>query len=75
MVEAGSKLVCFTDGLVEQENTSGEAYGEHRLQQLVEKERSSGCEVLNTSIIVDWEQHRGVADPADDTALLTVHFS
>jgi len=74
-VEAGSKLVCFTDGLVEQENTDGEAYGEHRLQQLVESERGSGCEVLNTSIIVDWEQHRGVADPADDTALLTVHFS
>ena len=74
-VEVGSKLVCFTDGLVEQENTEGEAYGEHRLQKLVEGERKSGCEALNTSIIVDWEQHRGEADPADDTALLTVHFS
>lgn len=74
-VEPGSTLVCFTDGLVEQENTSGEAYGEHRLQQLVEGERTSGSEALNTAIIVDWERHRGQADPADDTALLTIHFS
>lgn len=72
---AGSTLVCFTDGLVEQENPAGQAYGEHRLQQLVERERASGAEVLNTEIIVDWEQHRGTADPADDTALLTVRFS
>lgn len=72
---AGSTLVCFTDGLVEQENEAGEAYGEHRLQQLVEKERSSFPEVLNTAIIVDWEVHRGTADPADDTALLSTRFS
>ena len=71
----GSTLVCFTDGLVEQENERGEAYGEHRLQQLVESERKSGTEGLNTSIIVDWEQHRGGAEPADDTALLTIRFS
>lgn len=71
----GSTLVCFTDGLVEQENTRGEAYGEYRLQQLVEDERNSGAEALNASIIVDWEEHRGVADPADDTALLTIRFS
>ncbi len=74
-VEAGSTLVCFTDGLVEQENEASEAYGEHRLQQLVELERTAGAEALNASIIVDWEQHRGTADPADDTALLTVRFS
>lgn len=74
-VEEESVLVCFTDGLVEQENTGGEAYGEFRLQKLVETERASGTEALNTAIIVDWEQHRGVADPADDTALLTVRFA
>lgn len=74
-VEPGSTLVCFTDGLVEQENNRGEAYGEHRLQQLVEGERNASSEALNTAIIVDWERHRGEADPADDTALLTVHFS
>lgn len=74
-VEPGSTLVCFTDGLVEQENTAGVPYGEVKLQQLVEQERGSASEVLNTSIIVDWEQHRGDADPADDTALLTIRFS
>ncbi|MBL6618901.1 MAG: PP2C family protein-serine/threonine phosphatase [Flavobacteriales bacterium] len=74
-ISAGSTLVCFTDGLVEQENVRGEAYGEHRLQQLVENERKSGAEGLNASIIVDWEQHRGLAEPADDTALLTIRFS
>ena len=73
--EAGSTLVCFTDGLEEQENEGAEAYGEHRLQQLVERERTAGTEALNTAIIVDWEQHRGTADPADDTALLTIRFS
>lgn len=73
--EAGSTLVCFTDGLVEQENEDAEAYGEYRLQQLVERERAAGTEALNTAIIVDWEQHRGTADPADDTALLTIRFS
>lgn len=74
-VGKGSTLVCFTDGLVEQENLQGAAYGEHRLQQLVEDERDAGTEGLNTAIIVDWEQHRGAAEPADDTALLTIRFS
>lgn len=73
-VQKGATLVCFTDGLVEQENSQSEAYGEHRLQKLVESERESGAEALNASIIIDWEQHRGVADPADDTALLTTRF-
>ena len=40
-VGKGSTLVCFTDGLVEQENLQGAAYGEHRLQQLVEDERDA----------------------------------
>jgi sigma-B regulation protein RsbU (phosphoserine phosphatase) len=70
-----STLVCFTDGLVEQENPEGVAYGEHQLQYLVEEERHSAVETLNTSIIVDWELHRGTALPADDTALLTIRFS
>ena len=73
-VQKGATLVCFTDGLVEQENSQSEAYGEHRLQALVESERESGVEALNASIIIAWEQHRGVADPADDTALLTTRF-
>lgn len=74
-VEQGGTLVCFTDGLVEQENTGCEPFGEHRLQQLVEAERAAGVEVINTAIIVAWENHRGTADPADDTALLTTRFS
>ena len=74
-VEQGGTLVCFTDGLVEQENTECEPFGEHRLQQLVEAERAAGVEVINTAIIVAWENHRGTADPADDTALLTTRFS
>ena len=45
--------------VVEQENEEGEAYGEHRLQQLVEENRQAGVEALNADIIVDWEQHRG----------------
>lgn len=72
---ADSVLVCFTDGLVEQESEEGEAYGEHRLQKRVEENRHAGVEALNADIIVDWEQHRGTATPADDTALLITRFS
>lgn len=71
----GSTLVCFTDGLVEQENEAGEDFGEHRLQRLVESDRTVGAEGMNTAIIVEWERHRGTASPADDTALLTTRFS
>ena len=73
--DAGSTLVCFTDGLVEQENEAGQDFGEHRLQRLVEADRKAGAEAMNTAIIVEWERHRGTADPADDTALLTTRFS
>ncbi|MGB1618694.1 MAG: PP2C family protein-serine/threonine phosphatase [Flavobacteriales bacterium] len=71
----GSTLVCFTDGLVEQENEAGQDFGEHRLQRLVESDRKAGTEAMNAAIIVEWERHRGTADPADDTALLTTRFS
>ena len=40
----GSTLVCFTDGLVEQENEAGHDFGEHRLQRLVEADRKAGAE-------------------------------
>ena len=71
----GSTLICFTDGLVEQENEAGEDFGEHRLQRLVETDRTAGAEAMNAAIIVEWERHRGTAAPADDTALLTTRFS
>ncbi|WKZ65135.1 MAG: PP2C family protein-serine/threonine phosphatase [Flavobacteriales bacterium] len=74
-VPAGSLLVCYTDGLVEQENAEGIAFEDAPLMRLLQESGSTSPEALNERIITAFEAHRGAQAYLDDIALLTCRIS
>ncbi|HAA01491.1 MAG TPA: PP2C family protein-serine/threonine phosphatase [Flavobacteriales bacterium] len=71
-----SVVVCYTDGLVEIENDSGEDYSLERLSEVVRRNSGiSKTSLLNEDIYKDVNQFRGKSPFADDTALLSVRIN
>ena len=71
---AQGTLLCYTDGLVEQEDVHGHAYGTDPLERaLGDLSRASAAD-LNAAIISSFDVHRGTEVYLDDIALLTCRF-
>ena len=71
-LEAGDRLVLYTDGLVEAESPSGVAFGAERLQELLAGDSSAGPPDLLACIERAFQDYRGPADAADDATLLVL---
>lgn len=74
VVAEGSTLLCYTDGLVEQENEGGDAFGTTPLEDLLRDLSQEGPVSLNEGVVKAYEQHRGKEPILDDIALLTCRF-
>jgi len=64
-LEKDDILVCFTDGILEANNSEGEEYGRQRLISLAQDNRLLGARDLYRIIMEDvgnFSQHRGLAD-------------
>lgn len=68
---ADCTLLCYTDGLVEQEDARGEAFDTKPLEHALEHFASAGASALNSAVIGAFEAHRGGLPYLDDIALLT----
>lgn len=77
-LDRGSLIICYTDGLVEQENAAQEEFGVERLATLgrdhVMATDSRDSEHLNAAILNEFDLFRGDTAYFDDTALLTCRF-
>lgn len=73
-IPAGSTLLCYTDGLVEQEDAHDEPFGTEHLQRALREFSSSGALAVNTAVTGHFEAHRGGRPYLDDIALLTCRF-
>lgn len=67
-------IICYTDGLVEQENGHEEEFGVGRLAELGAKYAEQNSEELNAHILKAFNDFRGETPFIDDTALLTCKF-
>ncbi|MBL7964575.1 MAG: SpoIIE family protein phosphatase [Flavobacteriales bacterium] len=67
----GSTLLCYTDGLVEQEDSREEPFGTQPLRKALTEFSLAGAEALNSAIIGAFEAHRAGLPYLDDIALLT----
>lgn len=75
-ITSGTILVCYTDGLIELENNSGESFGLERLIKLLsQSEASTGMAPLNEKIIQDAGKFRENQPYIDDIALLSFRIS
>lgn len=70
----GAILLCYTDGIVEQENEQGEPFGVNGLMRFMEANSFSEMKSFNEKLLHDFENFRGTAQPLDDVTLLSLRF-
>ncbi len=75
-LDPGSLVVCYTDGLVEQENANQEEFSVERLAELGRTllTKAHSAEEMNAYILEQFDRFRGDVPYFDDTALLTCRF-
>lgn len=72
---AGSTLLCYTDGLVEQEDANGNSFETAPITRILSTLSRSSAKEINQAVIDTFETHRGGLPYLDDIALLTCRFA
>lgn len=72
-VNAGT-LLCYTDGLVEQEDAQGNALETTPVRKTLELLSGAGPQAVNDGLLATFEAHRGNTPYLDDIAVLTCCF-
>jgi sigma-B regulation protein RsbU (phosphoserine phosphatase) len=70
-LEAGDRMVCFTDGITEATSPDGEEFGEPRLLELVQSNVEASAREL-TDILAGAVSGWTDGTPQDDATLITV---
>ena len=73
-VQRGSTLVCYTDGLVEQEDEEGIPFGMQRMEDIICERRGMPVTTIQAALLDEVETFRGDEPRFDDTALLVARF-
>ena len=73
-LRAGDALFLYTDGVVEAENASGDAFGLPRLEAILVRERTASPTGLLARVEEELESHRGAEEPADDATMVVVRL-
>jgi len=68
----GDMLVVFSDGLVEQKNTTGEFYGEKRLYRIVKG--TTNPRLMKDALWADVKNFRGKYPQSDDISFLLLQY-
>ena len=71
----GATLLCYTDGLVEQEDEQGRDFGTDILGTLLRDFSLAGPEPVNEALIAAFNVHRGDQPYLDDIAVLTCRIN
>lgn len=70
----GGVLLCYTDGLVEQEDAQGTPFGEQAVEKVLADLSNATPAQINEVLMAAFEGHRGSQPYLDDIALLTCRF-
>lgn len=73
-IEPDSILICFTDGLVELENSEEEQFETDRLIKIVSENSHLKINDLNKLIFLELDRFKGGLKYLDDTAILSCRF-
>jgi len=71
-VESGDRLLLYTDGVTELENSAGEAFGERQLEVVVRKNRLQPASELSWQLLSELEKWRTAAVTQQDDITLVV---
>ena len=70
MLDGGSTLFMYTDGVTEAESDDKELYGEQRLMSVLKRHTSSAPRHIVDALLEDIAHHVGGADQTDDITML-----
>ena len=73
-VPVGGLLCCYTDGLIEQENSLEVPFGTDRLLGLLSHHQGQSLEAVHEGVVAALDAFRGNQPPLDDTAMLSCRF-
>jgi phosphoserine phosphatase RsbU/P len=71
----GDRLIVYTDGLVEAENSRGETFGETRLGEFITTHQDLPAEPFAERLLADvlgWPESRGARPQADDITVVVI---
>jgi len=68
----GDVLVLYSDGIAEARNQAGEEIGYERFKTMLLKNWSSDCEEFYNSMLSEYQQWLGGAEPQDDMTMLFI---
>lgn len=74
ILEKGSRLFLYTDGVTEAENTSKELYGEDRLLSTLAPLASCDIRIVVDTVIRSIASHVQEAEASDDMTILLIHY-
>ena len=73
-IRPGATLLCYTDGLVEQENSDDVPFGMQRMEEVVRERRGMPVDAVQEALIEAVRTFKGSESSFDDTALMVVRF-
>jgi sigma-B regulation protein RsbU (phosphoserine phosphatase) len=74
VLEPGSLIACYTDGVVELENMREREFGESKLELILLDNQDQPVRTVNEKIVNLLRSHKGQMPYVDDIALLTTRF-
>ncbi len=69
-IKTGDLVFCYTDGLTDTMNETGEMFGEERLYEMVKDLRNHSAQEINDQILETIMSFKGSAEQVDDITML-----
>lgn len=74
ILDPGSVITCYTDGVTELENSREREFGESKLELILLDRQNDPVQSINENIVQLLQSHKGQMPYVDDIALLTTRF-
>jgi sigma-B regulation protein RsbU (phosphoserine phosphatase) len=73
-IEAGDLLACFTDGMIEAENSQGEQFSERRMRAVAQRAAGLGARGVRDAVVAALDGFLAGGQAADDLTFVTASF-
>jgi sigma-B regulation protein RsbU (phosphoserine phosphatase) len=74
-LQAGDRVILYTDGLLESRNTAGDYFGKSGLYDVLENHRNEPIQAMVDAVYAKIKDFRQQAAPDDDISLLAVEYN
>jgi phosphoserine phosphatase RsbU/P len=74
-LEAGDKVVIYSDGITESEDTDGKFFGAERLRRILREHAGSSCSELHAAVLAEIESYTEGCLLSDDVTLVVLEYS